>query len=67
MKLIALVLLTFGLAQANDIKCQSGEVPDPSGICIEPKFIEGCHQYASAFTCNKCEYSTHFCNCRVQN
>lgn len=39
MKLVALVLLTLGLAQAEDIKCQAGEVPDSTGICIEPKFI----------------------------
>ena len=39
MKLVALVLFTLGLAQAEDLKCQFGEVPDPSGICIEPRFI----------------------------
>lgn len=66
MKIIPLtaVLLFLGYGQARDSKCNSGEIADDNGICIEPRYIQGCHQYSSAITCGKCEYSTH---CLSQN
>lgn len=62
MKIIPLtaVLLFLGFGQARDSKCNSGEIADDNGICIEPRYIQGCHQYSSAITCGKCEYSTQF-------
>lgn len=59
MKIIPLtaVLLFLGLSQARESKCNAGEIVDDNGICIEPKYIQGCHLYSSSITCGKCEYS----------
>lgn len=55
MKSLAVVLGGLGVAHCA-IECGQGQVPDPNNICIEPKYIQGCHKYATVNTCQECEY-----------
>ena len=35
------------MATSSALKCGPGAVPDANNMCIQPKFIEGCYQYAT--------------------
>lgn len=65
MKLLLFVLASVGLASAKTESCPSGEVLDVNGVCIEPKFIEGCSSYAATLACSQCEYSKYSSKFRI--
>ena len=46
------------ISTAAALTCEEGKVPDANSMCIQPRYIEGCAQYATTSTCQKCEFST---------
>ena len=48
-----LALLFLGVFS---LTCEQGFVPNALSICIEPRYIEGCHQYKSETACKVCDY-----------
>lgn len=56
MSLRVLLCLTAVLCCGLGLSCQQGFVPNSLSICIQPRFIEGCHQYLSETHCKVCGY-----------
>ena len=48
------------LVSVAALTCEEGKVPDVNQMCIKPRYIEGCAQYSTPETCNKCEFSIDF-------
>lgn len=53
MTFVALSLLLVG---AFSLNCEQGSVANSLSICIEPRFMEGCHQYKTETSCKVCDF-----------
>lgn len=65
MKILIGVLLVASALTAN-FDCGSGSVVNHQGVCVTPKYIEGCFTYASSTTCNQCVYNYALSNGKCQ-
>lgn len=56
MKILIGVLLVASAITAN-FDCGVGSVVNHQGVCVSPKYIEGCFTYASSTSCSQCAYN----------
>lgn len=53
---MALVTLSFLIIGTFALTCEQGYVPNSLSICIQPRYIEGCHSYKNENACKVCDY-----------
>lgn len=55
MKILILICMIY-LINPLTPTCDPASTPTPTGVCVKPTYIEGCHTYASSTKCHECVY-----------
>lgn len=50
------LLISMLLFGALSLTCEQGFIPNPLNICIQPRYIEGCHTYLNENSCKICDF-----------